>query len=55
MREEPDYSVSMLFGHKVIRLPNPTLRLYSYESLTLQFNQMGKAHHSFIGLPRTHG
>jgi hypothetical protein len=27
--EEPDYYVSMLYGRKVIRLPNPTLRLYS--------------------------
>jgi hypothetical protein len=25
LHEEPDYSVSMLYGHKVIRLPNPTL------------------------------
>jgi tRNA G37 N-methylase Trm5 len=33
--EEPDYSVSMLYGHKAIRLPNPTIRLYSCESLTL--------------------
>jgi hypothetical protein len=33
--EEPDYSVSMLYGRKAIRLPNPTLRLYSCESLTL--------------------
>jgi hypothetical protein len=35
LREEPDYSVSMLYGHKVIQLPNPALRLYSCESLTL--------------------
>jgi hypothetical protein len=35
LREEPDYSVSMLYGCKAIRLPNPTLRLYSCESLTL--------------------
>jgi hypothetical protein len=34
-REEPDYSVSMLYGHKAIRLPNPTLQLYSCESITL--------------------
>jgi hypothetical protein len=33
--EEPDYFVSMLYGGKVIQLPNPTLRLYSCESLTL--------------------
>jgi hypothetical protein len=35
LREEPDYSVSMLYGHKVIQLPNPALRLYSCESITL--------------------
>jgi hypothetical protein len=35
LREEPDYSVSMLYGRKVIRLPNPALQLYSCESLTL--------------------
>jgi hypothetical protein len=33
--EEPNYSVSMLYGHKAIQLPNPALRLYSCESLTL--------------------
>jgi hypothetical protein len=33
--EEPDYSVSMLYGRKVIRLPNTALQLYSCESLTL--------------------
>jgi hypothetical protein len=33
--EEPDHSLSMLYGHKVIRLPNPGLELYSCESLTL--------------------
>jgi hypothetical protein len=55
LRKEPDYSVSMLYGRKAIRLPNPTLRLYSCESLTLQFDQMGEAHHSFVGPPRTHG
>jgi hypothetical protein len=33
--EEPDYSVSMLYGRKAIRLPNPAHRLYSCESLTL--------------------
>jgi hypothetical protein len=27
--EEPDYSVSMLYGRKAIRLPNPALQLYS--------------------------
>jgi hypothetical protein len=25
LRKEPDYSLSMLYGHKVIRLPNPGL------------------------------
>jgi hypothetical protein len=35
LREEPDHSLSMLYGRKVIRLPNPGLRLYSHESLTL--------------------
>jgi hypothetical protein len=29
LHEEPDYSVSMLYGHKTIRLPNPALQLYS--------------------------
>jgi hypothetical protein len=29
LHEEPDYSVSMLYGRKVIQLPNPSLRLYS--------------------------
>jgi hypothetical protein len=55
LREEPDYSVSMLYGRKAIRLPNPTLRLYSCESHTLQFDRMGEAHHSFTGPPRTRG
>jgi hypothetical protein len=35
MCEEPDYSVSMLYGRKAIQLPNLTLQLYSCESLTL--------------------
>jgi hypothetical protein len=35
LREEPDYSVSMLYGCKVIWLLNLTLRLYSCERLTL--------------------
>jgi hypothetical protein len=52
--EEPDYSVSMMYGHKAIRLPNPAIRLYSCESLTLQFDRMGEAHRSFTGPPRTH-
>jgi hypothetical protein len=52
--EEPDYSVSMLYCRKAIRLPNPTLQLYSCESLTLQFDWMGEAHHSFSRPPHTH-
>jgi hypothetical protein len=55
LREELDYSVSMLYGCKVIRLPNPALRLYSCESLTLQFDQMRDACHCFTGLPHTRG
>jgi hypothetical protein len=35
LHEEPDHSLSMLYGRKAIRLPNPTLRLYSCESLIL--------------------
>jgi hypothetical protein len=35
LREEPDHSLSILYGRKAIRLPNPGLRLYSFESLTL--------------------
>jgi hypothetical protein len=53
--EEPDHSLSMLFGRKAIRLPNTGLLLYSSESLTLQFDRMGEARHSFAGPPRTHG
>jgi hypothetical protein len=45
----------MLYGRKAIWLPNPGLRLYSCESLTLQFDRMGEARHSFIGPPHTHG
>jgi hypothetical protein len=55
LREETDYSISMLYGRKAIRLPNPALRLYSFESLTLQFDRTGEACHSFTGPPRTHG
>jgi hypothetical protein len=33
--EEPDHSLSVLYGRKAIRLPNLTLRLYSCESITL--------------------
>jgi hypothetical protein len=51
--EEPDYSVSMLYGRQAIQLSNPALRLYSCESHTLQFDQMGEPRHSFTGLPRT--
>jgi hypothetical protein len=40
LREEPDCSLSMMYGHKAIRLPHPALRLYSCESRTLQFDQM---------------
>jgi hypothetical protein len=53
LREEPDYSVSMLYGRKAIWLPNPVLRLYSCESLTLQFDRMGEACHNFTGPPHT--
>jgi hypothetical protein len=55
LREEPNYSVSMLYDCKVIQLPNLTLRLYSCESLTLQFDWMGEARHSFTGPPHTRG
>jgi hypothetical protein len=48
LREEPDHSLSMLYGRKAIRLPNPGLQLYSCESLTLQFDRMREACHSFI-------
>jgi hypothetical protein len=51
--EEHNHSLSMLYGHKVIRLPNSGLRLCSCESLTLLFDQMGETHHSFIGPPHT--
>jgi hypothetical protein len=53
LHEESDHSLFMLYGRKVIRLPNPGLHLYSCESLTLEFDQMGEAHHSFIGPPHT--
>jgi hypothetical protein len=35
LREEPNYSVSILYGRKAIWLPDLALRLYCYESLTL--------------------
>jgi hypothetical protein len=38
LREEPNHSLSMLYGRKAIQLPNSGLGLYSYESLTLQFD-----------------
>jgi hypothetical protein len=47
LREEPNYSISMSYGHKAIQLPNPALRLYSCECLTLQFDRMGETRHSF--------
>jgi hypothetical protein len=53
--EEPDYSVSMLYGRKAIRLPNLALQLYYCKSLTLQFHWMREVHHSFIEPPRTRG
>jgi hypothetical protein len=53
LHEEPDYSISMVYGHKAIRLPNPALQLYSCESLTLQFDRMGEACNSFTGPPCT--
>jgi hypothetical protein len=55
LRDEPDHSLSMLYGCKAIRLPNSGLRLHSCESLTLQFDQMGEVRYSFTGPPRTHG
>jgi hypothetical protein len=55
LREEPDHSLSILYGRKVIRLPNPSLQLYYCESLILQFDRMGEARHSFTGPPRTRG
>jgi hypothetical protein len=55
LREEPDHSLSMLYGHKAIRLPNPGIPLYSCQSLTLWFDQMREARHSFTGRPHTHG
>jgi hypothetical protein len=55
LRKEHDHSLSILNGCKAIQLPNSGLRLYSCESLTLQFDRMGEAHHNFVGPPRTHG
>jgi hypothetical protein len=53
LREELNHSLSMMCGHKEIRLPNLGLWLYSCESLTLLFDRMGEMHHNFIGPPRT--
>jgi hypothetical protein len=55
LREEPDHSLSMLYGRKAIQLPNPDLQLYSCESLTLQFDRIGEACHNFAGPPHTRG
>jgi hypothetical protein len=55
LREEPDHSLSMLYCRKAIRLPNPRFQLYSCESLTLQFDQMGEACNNVTVPPRTHG
>jgi hypothetical protein len=35
LHDEPDHSLSMLYGCMAIWLPNPSLQLYSCESLTL--------------------
>jgi hypothetical protein len=53
LSEELNHSLSMLYGRKVIRLPNPGLRLYYCKSLTLQFDRMEEARHSFAGPPYT--
>jgi hypothetical protein len=55
LREKPDHSLSMMYGHKAIQLPNPGLRLYSCESLTLQFDWMEEVCHSFTGPPHSRG
>jgi hypothetical protein len=34
LHEEPNHSLSMMYGRKAIRLPKSGLRLYSCESLT---------------------
>jgi hypothetical protein len=53
--QESDYNISMLYegGSKALRLPNPTLALYSYHKLTLQLTQIGDVHHSYSGPPST--
>jgi hypothetical protein len=53
--EESNHSLFILYSHKAIRLPNPGLCLYSCKSLTLQFDWMGEARHTFTGSPMTHG
>jgi hypothetical protein len=55
LHNEPDHSLSMLYGRKAIRLTNPGLQLYSCESFTLQFDRVVEAHHSFMGPPRILG
>jgi hypothetical protein len=55
LREEPDHSLSMLYGRNVIWLPNLGLWLYSCESLTPQFDLMGEVRDNFTGPLRTHG
>jgi hypothetical protein len=35
LHEESDHSLSMMYDHKAIWLPNPGLQLYSCKSLTL--------------------
>jgi hypothetical protein len=55
LHEEPDHSLSILYGHKAIWLPNPGLQLYSYENLTLQFDRMEEVCQTFTGPPHTRG
>jgi hypothetical protein len=38
LRKEPNHFLSMLYGCKMIQLPNMCFRLYSCKSLTLQFD-----------------
>jgi len=54
LREEPDSTISMLYagGGRVVRLPNPALRLYSYRSLILQGAWLEDVRHSYSGPPR---
>jgi hypothetical protein len=55
LREEPNHCLSMLYGRKVFQSSNSGLRMYSCESLTLQFDHMREVCHSFTGPPRTRG